>query len=222
MKRMTYMALIGLFTLFAALVGTVQPMMAQQCGEGPQSAITRQIRLEHAKPVTLTYQPGQTVTLAGDESGLADLEGSSVVAVEFSPSGKGLGYSQPPETLAAQDVTALLEAGENRVSLIAVDERDTAWLVVTSPCEAKEAEAQPTATATVEPAPTATESAIVTPTTIVRHTAVVTAATDASEIAQKVAVRDSGGQQLFRLLFILSATVLGLSILLGLLRRRSV
>lgn len=220
MKRMTYMAVIGLFTLFAALVGTAQPMMAQQCGDAPQSAMTQQIRLEHAKPVTLTYQPGQTVMLAGDESGLADLEGSSVVAVEFSPSGMGLGYSLPPETLPAQDVAALLEAGQNRISLIAVDKSDVAWLVVTIPCEAKETEAQPTATATLKPAPTATESAIVTPTTIVRHTAVATA-TKASETAQKVTVRDSGGQQMFRLLFVLSATVLGLSILLGLLRRRT-
>lgn len=97
-------------------------------------AVPQALELVHGQPVTLDYSDGQRVMLAGDAEGNADLKGRSVVALEFNPSGRHLGYGV--EGWAAQDVTSLLVAGSNSIRLVAVDPADRAWLVVTPDCDA--------------------------------------------------------------------------------------
>jgi hypothetical protein len=124
------------------------------------------------------YEPGQTVTLAGDAEGTGKLVGRSVVAVNFEPSGHGIGYGVESESLPAQDVTPLMSTGPNTVRLTAVNAQDCAWLIITGQCAgAKDqgavanAVATPTRVLIPTPTPVATaEDAIVAQVPTVTHT----------------------------------------------------
>lgn len=166
MKCVMLTALIGL--LSTALLLDPQPVFADGCPNPVNDSVLH--RLEHAKPVTLDYQTGQSVLLSGNEDGSADLAGHSVVGIEFEPSGQMIGYGV--ETLPPVDITPLLALGTNTVSLTAVDPQDTAWLRVIPPCSAApqpvptaaghEAKLQPMPSPV--PVPTATRVLIPTPT----------------------------------------------------------
>lgn len=179
------MALSGLLSMVMLFVD-VQPLVASDCPNNANGDAVQIHRLEHATPVTLDYQPGQSAMLSGNEAGNAKLAGRSVVGVEFAPSGQMIGYGV--ETLPPIDVTPLLALGTNTVSLTAVDPQDRAWLRITSPCpvsptstaESPDSRVQPSLTPTSAPTatrvliPTATPtdaeiSAIITPTLAVRH-----------------------------------------------------
>lgn len=123
---------------------------------------TQAIPLVHGQPVTLEYQTDQTVTLAGDTEGKADLQGQSVVAIEFS-SGQGIGYGVESEKLAPQNVNAMLSEGSNTIRLTAVNPEDSAWLIVETPCPA--VALAPTATRVLIPTPTPLTVAVVQPPT---------------------------------------------------------
>lgn len=168
MANVKQLALIGL--LSTALLLDPQPVFAGGCTHSVNDGAQLH-RLEHAKPVTLDYQAGQSALLSGNEDGSADLAGHSVVGIEFAPSGQMIGYGV--ETLPPIDVTPLLALGTNTVSLTAVDPQDTAWLRIIPPCSASP---QPDATAAAGhetelqpvpspvPVPTATRVLIPTPT----------------------------------------------------------
>lgn len=148
--------LLALTLGFLMVLVNVTPVYGQ-----PHCSATQAIPLVHGQPITLEYQAGQAVTLAGDTGGNAKLQGKSVVAIEFS-SGQSIGYGV--EAWPAQTVTAMFSEGSNTVRLTAVNPEDRAWLIVKAPCPV------------VALAPTATPAeaslaAIVTPTATIRHTA---------------------------------------------------
>lgn len=153
--------LVGLLSLYEVMPHPALPLHSGGCGHATKGEAVDLRLLEHGKPVTLDYHPGQAVTLANDPGGKARLQGRSVVAVEFTPSGKRLGYGVAPESLPVQEVSALLVPGGNRIQLIAANHQDRAWLTVTQPC--------PTATRVLMPTPTPTVAAIIPPTPTVRH-----------------------------------------------------
>ena len=216
MKRIMFAALIGLLSNFAVLPLYAQPVDTGDCTGGADSYVIEALSLEHAKPVTVDYQPGQTVTLAGDAEGQTKLVGRSVVAVNFAPSGHGLGYGVESESLPPQDVTSLMITGPNTVSLTAVDARDCAWLIITGQCAGADkpdaianAVATPTRVLIPTPTPAAiTEVAIISHTVTVSHT---DAMTDGGHEGSEATVREALMQRLGRIL--LAAALLGLIVL---------
>lgn len=155
MKRIMLTALTGLMSSFAVLPLYAQPLVSGDCSDSLNREVVQLYRLEHAKPVTMNYQPGETVVLAGDVDGDARLVGKSVVSIRFEPSGKGLGYGTEPQSLAAQHVEPLLSPGGNSIKLVAVNPADDAWLTVRTSCPPAPAPTwvlipTPTAVATVE------------------------------------------------------------------------
>lgn len=177
MHKILRATLIALLSNVILLFVNVQPLVSGDCSDGVMQDNVQVLRLEHAQPVTLAYQPGQRVTLAGNDTGTADLAGRSVVGIQFEPSGQMVGYGV--ETLPPVDITPLLYAGSNTVSLTAVDPLDMAWIRVTPPCPATQQTAiapaaAPTATRVLIPTPTpvsVSEDAIIPPTPAVMHTA---------------------------------------------------
>jgi len=177
MKKILLAALIGLLSNFAVLPLYAQPLDTGECAGGAESYVIETLSLEHAKPVTVDYETGQTVTLAGDAEGTGKLVGRSVVAIEFEPSGKGIGYGVEQDSLPVQDVTPLMITGQNTVSLTAVDVRDCAWLIITGQCAGANAQdavvnevATPTRVLIPTPTPAAVaESAIVSHSVNISH-----------------------------------------------------
>lgn len=178
MKKILLTALIGLISNFAVLPLYAQSVTTGDCAGGADSYVIETLSLEHAKPVTVDYEPGQTVTLAGDAEGTGKLVGRSVVGIEFEPSGKGIGYGVEQDSLPVQDVTPLMISGQNSVRLTAVDVRDCAWLIITGQCAGvkdQDALANVIATPTrvLIPTPTSAaiaESAILSQSSTITHT----------------------------------------------------
>jgi hypothetical protein len=164
------MALVLLSINVAALFLTAKPVIAPTCGDGLHEGASYTLRLEHGKPVTLNYEVGQTVILAGSPTSETDLEGTSVVGIYLSPSGAGIGYSNGEESLPAQSIHNLLVPGANEVKLVAVDKDDVAFLIVRLPCDSVKAQVQGAITPSPEPMPTITASAIIASTATVGHT----------------------------------------------------
>lgn len=195
--------LLSIFQCVLALLLT-----APVHGQVPDAPCGKQvIALTHGTPVSFDYEPGQTVMLAGDAEGSTGLVGRSVVSISFESSGS-VSYGVEPDSLPVQDVTPLMITGENRVKLIAVDHRDTAWLIVETPCPT----AVPTATYVLIPTPTAitiAEKVIVTQTVPISHTVVTTDARDADVSMMN---RDMAGEALVGRLgrILIAAAFLGL------------
>lgn len=204
MKNIFYMALIGLVSNFVALPLYAQSLVSGNCNDSPGGNIAQLYQLQHGKPVTLHYQPGQQVTLSGDAGGGAALQGHSVVAIEFEPSGKGLGYGV--ESLSAQDITPLLKSGPNTVRLTAVDTRDTAWITHVTPCS------DPTAITTIEAVATPTSMGPAKGAAIITHSIAITETTDSSK-EHSVPTTDNVATAREALLARLDDVLVGLSIL---------
>lgn len=222
MKQILCAALIGLLSNFAVLPLYAQPVDTGDCAGGADSYVIETLSLEHAKPVTVDYEPGQTVTLTGDAEGQAKLVGRSVVAVNFEPSGHGIGYGVESESLPPQDVTSLMIIGPNTVSLTAVDTRDCAWLIITGQCAGANnpdaianAVATPTRVLIPTPTPAAiTEVSIISHSVTVSHTDAMTDTgnTDVALVeGNEATVREALMQRLGRIL--LAAALLGLIVL---------
>lgn len=172
MNAMTRTVLIAVVSNIILLFVNAQPLVSGDCGESDNTDVVEIVRLEHGHSVSLDYQPGQQVTLAGDAGGSDDLVGNSVVSIAFEPSGKGLGYGVESESLPVQDVQPLLVPGHNAVRLVAVNPADDAWLTVRTPCPPLPV-VEPTATWVLVPTATpasAIEDAIIAATPEIRHT----------------------------------------------------
>lgn len=165
MRKSIAVALVILSITVVFLLLMAKPVTGPTCDDRASYAL----RLEHGRPVTLHYEVGQTVILAGSADGVSKLIGNSVVGVYF-PNGQGIGYSLEPETLEPQDVSSLLLVGENEVRLVAVDPDDVAFLVISKPCFSNEVQAPVMNWSTLEPKPILNNaSAIIASTATVGH-----------------------------------------------------
>ncbi|MCB0208653.1 MAG: hypothetical protein KDJ52_04970 [Anaerolineae bacterium] len=145
--------------------------------------------------------------LAGDAEGKADLQGTSVVAIEFS-SGQSIGYGVESEKLAPQEVSTMLTEGLNIIRLTAVNPEDQAWLIVETPCSA--VALAPTSTRVLIPTPTPLTLAVVQPltdTVAVADDSAIMASTELSTANQ--ALMQRAGRML------LASALLGLILLLS-------